>query len=388
MRLALLVPVLFAATATTATTACTQLAADDDDGGGSTCSAGRVIAGNPRSRADNDPTLWNPSGHPAKADPPMRFGNIAQRGRQLVVSTARSIWRLDLDAAAPTFVRVAGDEAAPASYQPSGPCAGARFFANEGLAWLPDGRLVTGDDWANGVVELSDPLAAGCAAHAIAGTSTALTTEVTPGSVYRPADVDGPGASARFAAPNDAISDDAGNVYLWDRGNRKIKRIANDAARTVSTVFTLGDELMGVNALAFAHGALYAGGINFDGTRVIKIDPATGASMPYVNDADIAGPGASLPIAMVGAGDDLIVYASGGFLYRVAPDGSATHIAGYGGRNTNLDEAAYAGDIPAMDVPLHFLDGFVGGGNLIWDDGHLLVPSFDEGWGLWDFTCQ
>lgn len=35
-------------------------------------------------------------------------------------------------------------------------------------------------------------------------------------------DVEGPGASARFAAPNDAITDDAGNVYVWDRGNKKI----------------------------------------------------------------------------------------------------------------------------------------------------------------------
>ena len=41
-----------------------------------------------------------------------------------------------------------------------------------------------------------------------------------------------------------------------------------------------------------------------------------------------------------------------------------------------------------MDAPLNFLDGFVGGGNLIATDGHLLVPSYDASWGLWDFTCE
>ncbi len=391
MRLAQLAPVLFAFAAT----ACVQLDADDTPGpdGGKACTAGRVIAGNPKSSA-NDTTLWNPLGHPAKADPPMHFGNVVQRGRTILVSTGRSIWRLDLDAAAPAFVRVAGDEAGAAVYHPTGACADVRFMANEGLAWLPDGRLITGDDWANGVVELSDPLSPSCTARAIAGTARDLTgTDSPPGRVYMEGDVEGPGATARFAAPNDAISDDAGNVYVWDRGNRKIKRIANDAMRTVTTVFTLHDELQNVNAIAWAHGALYAGGINFDGTRVIKINVSTGASAPYVNDADVPRPAtaptaSSLPITMVGVGDDLLVYASGGYLYRIGPDGSVGHAAGMGTRNPDLAAADYAGDIPALDVPLHFTDGFVGGGNLTFADGHVLVPSFDDGWGLWDFTCE
>lgn len=391
MRLAKLAPVLFAFT----TTACVQLDADDDPGpgAGKTCSAARVIAGNPKA-SSSDTAAWDPAGHPAKADPPMHFGNIAQRGRTILTSTGRSIWRLDLDAAAPTFVRVAGSETGDPLYHPTGACADVRFFANEGLAWLPDGRLITGDDWANGVVELSDPLSPSCTAKAIAGTARDLTgTDSPPGRVYMEGDVEGPGATARFAAPNDAISDDAGNVYVWDRGNKKIKRIANDAMRTVTTVFTLHDELQNVNALTWAHGALYAGGINFDGTRVIKINVSTGASAPYVNDDAIPRPASvptasALPITMVGQGDDLLVYASGGFLYRVAPDGSATHVAGYGDRNTDLSAADYAGDIPALDVPLHFLDGFVGGGNLTVDGAHVLVPSFDDGWGLWDFTCE
>lgn len=390
MRLAKLAPVLFAFAAT----ACTQLADDEPGpGGGKACTAGRVIAGNPKSSA-SDTTLWNPAGHPAKADPPMHFGNVVQRGRTILVSTGRSIWRLDLDAAAPAFVRVAGDEAGPATYHPTGACADVRFMANEGLAWLPDGRLITGDDWANGVVELSDPLSPSCTARPIAGTARDLTgTDSPPGRVYMEGDVEGPGATARFAAPDDAIADDAGNVYVWDRGNQKIKRIANDAMRTVTTVFTLHDELQNVNAIAWAHGALYAGGLNFDGTRVIKINVSTGASEPYVDDAAVPRPASaatasSLPITMVGVGDDLLVYASGGYLYRIAPDGGITHAAGMGTRNPDLTAADYAGDIPALDVPLHFTDGFVGGGNLTVDGGHVLVPSFDDGWGLWDFTCE
>jgi len=72
----------------------------------------------------------------------MHFGNVVQRGRTILVSTGRSIWRLELDAAAPAFVRVAGDEAGAAVYHPTGACADVRFMANEGLAWLPDGRLL------------------------------------------------------------------------------------------------------------------------------------------------------------------------------------------------------------------------------------------------------
>lgn len=387
MRSSSLALALVATTVTT--TACTALDPDPDPdpSGRKVCTVARVIAGNPISSATEDPAAWSPSGHPAKADPPMHFSNLARRGDQLVVSTGRSIWRIDLAAAAPSFVRVAGDDVGAAIYRPTGPCADVRFLASEGLAWLPDGRLVVGDDWANGVVELSDPLSPSCTARVIAGNATTLTNH-TPATVYQPADVTGPGATARFAAPDDAIADDAGNVYLWDRGNKQIKRIAGDAARTVTSVFTLDGQLDNVNALAFAHGRLYAGGFNIDGTRVIAIDLASGAAEPIANNADITGPGSALPVAITGDGDDLLVYASGGFVYRIGSDGAITHVAGHGERNTDLDDAAYAGELPAMDAPLNFLDGFVGGGNVISTDGHLLVPSYDASWGLWDFTCE
>ena len=369
------------------TTACTALDPDPDPIGGKTCTAARVIAGNPISSATDDPAAWSPAGHPARAEPAMHFSNLARRGDQLVVSTGRSIWRLDLAAAAPSFVRVAGDDVGAAVYRPTGPCADVRFLASEGLAWLPDGRLVIGDDWANGVVELSDPLSPSCTARVIAGNATVLTNH-TPATVYQPGNVTGPGASARFAAPDDAIADDAGNVYLWDRGNKQIKRIAGDDARTVTSVFTLDGQLDNVNALAFAHGRLYAGGFNIDGTRVIAIDVDTGAAEPIAHNDDITGPGSSLPVAITGDGDAVLVYATGGFVYRIGADGAITLIAGHGERNTDLDDAAYDGEVPALDVPLNFVDGFVGGGNLVRTDGHLLVPSHDAAWGLWDFTCE
>ena len=373
--------------ALTAAAACTQLDSGPDPTGGKVCTSGRVIAGDPRSSSSD--TTWDPAGHPARAEPPMHFGNLARRGDVVLTSTGRSIWRIDLAAAAPTFVRVAGDDGGDTVFHPTGPCAGVRFFAAEGLAWLDDGRLIVGDDWANAVIELSDPLSPACTARVIAGTARDLTTsDNTPGHVYMPGDVDGPGAGARIAAPDDAIAGAGGDVYVWDRGNRKIKRIAGDAARTVSTAFALGDALDTVTALAFVDGALYAGGINFDGTRVIRIDPATGTSAPVVNAADVEGPGEARPIAITGDGADLVVYAAGGFVYRVGAGGAITRVAGFGDRNTDLTDADYAGDIPAMDVPLHFVDGFVGGGNLVMQGGHLLVPSFDAGWGLWDFTCE
>lgn len=384
-------------------TGCTELTGDDDPDGGpgpgpsGVCTTARLIAGNPISTVAEDPTAWTPSGFPALGEPPLRVFNLAARGRTVLVNTQQALWKLDLSAANPTFVRVFGaDVGGIGNFQPSGACADGRTMLAHGLAWLPDGRLITADDYANSVLELSDPLAASCTVRAIAGTSVPVArADLNSSNSYMPGDVIGPGASARFAGPGDPVVDAAGNVYLWDNGNRKIKRIAADANRTVTTVWTLTAEarIENVNSMALRDGALYVGGIRSGTTRIWRIDLATGASTEFWNDDAFTdrptqgiAPASSLPIAMIADGDDLIVLAYGGFVYRVHADATATHIAGTGWSNGNLTPADYAGTLDADEVPLKFLT-MVSGASLHYADGHLLVPTFDRAGGIWDFTC-
>lgn len=48
--------------------------------------------------------------------------------------------------------------------------------------------------------------------------------------------VNGAGGAARFRRPIAAVADAAGNLYVADTGNHAIRRIANDSARTVTTL--------------------------------------------------------------------------------------------------------------------------------------------------------
>lgn len=403
---------LFLVTSLPLLSACTDATViRDPDGGGSTdggstdgggaprgvCGTARLIAGNPISSVDEDPTAWTPTGFPALGEPPLRVFNLAGRGNTVLVNTQEALWRLDRSAADPTFVRVFGEDTGGiGAFQPAGACVDGRTFLAHGLAWLPDGRLVTADDYANSVLELSDPLSPSCTVQSIAGTAVALdSTDLDSSNAYQPGDVNGPGADARFAGVGDPIADASGNLYVWDHGNGKVKRIASDGARTVSTVWTLTTDanIDNVNSMAVRAGSLYVGGSRFSTTRILRVDLTTGVATPFFNDDAFTArpqqglaPANSLPIAMVVDGEDLIVLAYGGFVYRVHADGTATHIAGAGWNNSDLTPSDYAGALDAFEVPLKFLS-MVSGASLHYAEGHLLVPTFDRAGGIWDFAC-
>ena len=80
----------------------------------------------------------------------------------------------------------------------------------------------------------------------VADTGNHTIRKITPaGEVYTLAGrageagwVDGPGAVARFNAPTDIATDNAGNVYVADTGNNRIRKI--DAAGLVSTLAGTG----------------------------------------------------------------------------------------------------------------------------------------------------
>src|SRR5271170_3816740 len=49
-----------------------------------------------------------------------------------------------------------------------------------------------------------------------------------------PGYVDGQGQLTAFSGPNQIVSDTASNLYVWDNGNQRIRKITTDA--TVSTL--------------------------------------------------------------------------------------------------------------------------------------------------------
>jgi hypothetical protein len=149
----------------------------------------------------------------------------------------------------------------------------------------PDGKLALVDYIGGAVIEITDPTGPNCKSHWVAGTHA---TTDDPGNDY-PAnhgDVDGPGAQAMFGGDPDVTGiggsgihhiavDPAGNYYTWDEGTGKLKKIANDAARTVSTVghTPLDDDNRG---LTWLNGKLY--GIANDAgsdNPLIEIEPTT-----------------------------------------------------------------------------------------------------------------
>lgn len=67
-----------------------------------------------------------------------------------------------------------------------------------------------------------------------------LTVELFAGTAGEEGLEDGPAAEALFRRPFAAAVDTAGNVYVTDNGNHAVRRIANDAARTVTRIAGTG----------------------------------------------------------------------------------------------------------------------------------------------------
>ena len=86
--------------------------------------------------------------------------------------------------------------------------------------------------------------------------------------------VDGPGATAKFALPERITVDANDNVYVWDNGNDSFRKIANDAAHTVSTHFARVGGLAVVTP-TFMSGKLYWYGSTGTNVFLWETDPAT-----------------------------------------------------------------------------------------------------------------
>lgn len=118
---------------------------------------------------------------------------------------------------------------------------------------------------------------------------TGTITKVGGNSVWGDTGDQGPGISALFGQPFDMHFDAQGNIYVADKQNNRIRRIANDAQRTVTTVAGTGvPGFSGDGGPATAarinqpngvyvsptSGAIYI--CEFLGSRIRRVDPVSG----------------------------------------------------------------------------------------------------------------
>lgn len=324
---------------------------------GPSCSTATLFAGNPR--YDGAPNDRAKPGTSIKGDPPFHFQNLLFVGSVLYSRDAGELWAFDTAAANPVGKRVAGQNPAGGTYAfTAGPCASARFGWIKGVAPLADGGLLVVDGLANAVLKVKDPKGAGCTVEYWAGTR-APTQELRPSAPPNAGDQDGPGATAKFSNPGPIVTDDAGNAYVYDSDSRKIKKVANDAAHTVST---LGGKKIEapytIRNLTRIGSKLYGIGDDSSKAAVVEIDTATGATRVVITGRSDAfpplapGKGATLHGITT---DGTALYISGlGYVWHLTTAGKLTHVAGDGTSYLDFPKAGYdpKAQQPALKVAL------------------------------------
>ncbi|BCM94473.1 hypothetical protein IAD21_06380 [Abditibacteriota bacterium] len=291
-----------------------------------TVHSAELFAGNPNY---DEPKDRAKEGQGLRDDPPLAWRTLLFAGDKLVTAVGQEIWFTDLKATPPVLKRLAGVENRTGQSLRPGPGGQARFANISGLALLPDGSLVGADQTGNDIFMVSDPFGPACTVSLIAGTTQAQES-VSPGNPPNVGDVDGPGAKARFELPEwpAVVGQD---IYFIDEGKCKLKKIAPDAAHTVSTVTQLPKDGI-YSALIALNGKLYtlANNSNSEGF-IIEIDPTTGAQREVIKGRSDAfeGDGAINVSGLTTDGQGLFTSQSGQLLY-VTLDGKVKSLAGTG----------------------------------------------------------
>ncbi len=361
----------------------------DSTGGGTPllCTDATLFAGNPYYGGDLEG--WNPQGQGLLADPPLRMRYLADVGGRLAVDTQQELWLQD----GADIRRIAGDESElELQYQPSGACVDLRFIITQGIVGLPNGNLVVADVRGNGLVELSDP-GGDCTAAPIAGNpDPILDVDVEDGAAAQ-GDIDGPGADARFFGVELPVADEDGNVYVNDSGNLKIKKVAADADRTVTTLFDYAapDEPF-VLAITAMNGMVYATGQNATEDIVWAIDAETGENSELFRGRglfeEVDSSQQTTMFALENDGVDLFVASNKGYVFRLSTSGDPLGVvAGMGtivDFPTDLDVAA---SIALDQLPLR--TWAVGDGDMqrIGDDLVYAGNAAGVGFHLWSIHC-
>ncbi len=205
-----------------------------------------------------------------------------------------------------------------------GPAVQARFFSPRGVAIAASGVVYVADSGNHRIRRIATD-----------GQVSTLAGDGTAGAT------DGPAATARFNAPTGVTVDTAGNVYVADRGNHSIRRVAPDG--TVSTFAGLSEtagtadgtgataRFSGPNDVALdAAGNLYVAEAQ---NAIRKITPAREVSTLAGIKGTAGfrnGPGAQALFAspnglgVDSAGNVFVADTLNGGIRRVAPDGTVS----------------------------------------------------------------
>lgn len=315
--------------------------AQDTDGGttdggptsgpATSCSTATLFAGNPV--YDGQPSDRPTSGTAITADPPLQWENLVFVGKKLFTRDTGEIWVVDTSAAKPVETLAVGKND-PSTYAfAPGACATARLGQIEGLAAMADGSLVASDNLGNAVVHIKDPTGPGCSVEVLAGNTTP-NPDIDPSAATPNAgDADGPAATAKINVPGALTTDDAGNVYFFDRGNRKIKKISGGNVTTLATLPTDGPDK--IPNLTRIGSTLYAAAFNVSDSFVLSLDTAGGSLKTILSGRgdkfppvdDVHNPNVS---GITTDGKGLILSGSGYVWYLTPADAKLTLLAGAG----------------------------------------------------------
>lgn len=213
---------------------------DSGSGGGgngiTSCTTATLFAGNPL--YDGQPSDRPTDGTGILADPPFQWGNLTfdAAGKFLYTRDTGEVWYTDTTAANPVEKRLFGKNPSGTTHIDIkfGACSTALAGAINGMEVLQDGSLVMVDAFANDVIHVKDPQGAGCTVESWAGTNADVGFDDT--DYPNLGDMDGVVGTSKIGYPTAITSDGAGTVYFYDGYNQKIKKIANDANHTVTTI--------------------------------------------------------------------------------------------------------------------------------------------------------
>jgi hypothetical protein len=358
-------------------------------GGLSQCTDATLFSGNPYFTGDLKG--WNPAGQEKLADPPLRGENIAVAGQTVFYNSDSEIWRTD----GTKVVRLAGDDNEPdTQYNPSGACAAVRVINAKGMTTLPNGNVIVSDLRGGGFIELQNPTG-NCNAAPYAGNQVkTLDTDIS-GDVANEGDVDGPGATAKFRGITLPVSDAQGNLYFDDNGNSKIKKIANDAAHTVSTLYKYGpaDPQPLPLALVTLNGKLYVAGGTIISDFLWEIDTQSGTQKTV-----FTGKGDRYPeldpaqtatiVAIATDGQSLFVGSDKGYIWKIGTDGK--YLATIAGKGQIVDFPAgldLTKPIAVNQLPLKAIG--VNAGSMVRMGNDLLWAGRNGvGYHVWSVHCQ
>ncbi|MGD0499686.1 MAG: NHL repeat-containing protein [Bryobacteraceae bacterium] len=251
------------------------------------CAFGQVVASPTIQTFAGGGVPWNVPGTSANLQSP---SSVAVDGAGNLFLAELDHLVLRLDATTGLLTVVAGNGAAGFSGD-GGPAAGAQLAYPQGVAVDAAGNLYIADSGNNRIRKVS---------------STVITTVAGNGTAGFSGD-SGPATSAELNAPMGVAVDAAGNLYIADSGNNRIRKVSNGVIATVAGTGTAG----------------YSG----------DTGPATGAGLnePSAVAVDVSG---SLYIA--DTGNNRIRKVSNGVIATVAGNGST----GFSGDNGPASLAA------------------------------------------------